>query len=214
MPLEKKQELLKNEVEMLCYQIISSADSVIVWQKLVNEIGNLAEDYSPKDQALLAEAIKIASSIQMRDSQRFFKQFRTTNYMFACLMVIFFESMRREALHVLARSHRGLVRGAYIQKQLLLPDIVDCFGCLTRYGFKPDQKTCDFAPQAREKPEDWHGAIAGFRQQNLGILDEKARYSQHRLRRDAVKHGISIFLNDKGSIQNLNQQLPQPEQKP
>ena len=42
----EKEQLLKNEVEMLCYQIIASANSGSELQKLLHELGDLDKDYS------------------------------------------------------------------------------------------------------------------------------------------------------------------------
>ena len=43
-PQERK-KYLKNEVEMLCYQIIASAGSGSELQKLLHELGDLDKDY-------------------------------------------------------------------------------------------------------------------------------------------------------------------------
>jgi len=102
---------------MFAYLIIASSNSVIEFTKLMSELGNLDTDYSESDRQLLVEAIKISTAVQMSDFQRFFKLFKATNYMFACLMLNFFEEMRRVALFNISRSHRGaLMRGEYVQK--------------------------------------------------------------------------------------------------
>ena len=60
---QEKSKLLKNEVELLCYQIIASAAVLIELQKLLSDIGDLDQDYDPASKALLQESIKIASAI-------------------------------------------------------------------------------------------------------------------------------------------------------
>jgi len=52
-----------------------------------------------------------------------------------------FEAMRLVALAAIENSSpnkRLPVRGAFIQKQLLLPDLGDCYECLRLAGFAPE----------------------------------------------------------------------------
>jgi len=72
------------------------------WAKTIKVKGGKGEgDYNLDQKALLQEAIKISAAIQMEDFQRFFKLFKRTNYMFACLMLNFFRRMRECALDAL-----------------------------------------------------------------------------------------------------------------
>jgi len=57
-PAEKK-NILKHEVEMNCYQIITTAGSSSLWQRVVNQIGKIS-DAGAQGSKLLTEAIKIA----------------------------------------------------------------------------------------------------------------------------------------------------------
>ena len=54
---------------------------------------------------MINEAIQIAHSVQLEDFQRFFMLFKKTNYMFACLMLNFFEKMRSRALQVFRKTY-------------------------------------------------------------------------------------------------------------
>lgn len=69
---------------------------MIEYTKLTSTIK--LETFTREERAYLAEAIKIAVSVQTDNFQMFFKLFKATNYMFACLMLTYFEQMRREAL--------------------------------------------------------------------------------------------------------------------
>jgi hypothetical protein len=94
----------------------------------------------------LREAIQIATSVQMQDFQKFFKIFKRTNYMFACLMLRFFEEMRGEALHAFRRNAVKIpIAGSFVAKTLLLPEQSDCYNCLLAFGFQPDPKTCNIS---------------------------------------------------------------------
>jgi len=76
--------------------LIASSQSVIEYTKLTSTI-NL-NSFKLEERAFLTEAMKIASAVQTDNFQKFFKLFKSTNYMFACLMLTYFEQMRREAL--------------------------------------------------------------------------------------------------------------------
>ena len=99
----EKEKILKHEVEMNCYQIISTAGSSFAWQRVVHRIGKINEA-GPQGSKLLTEAIKIAQSIENRDFQQFFKLYKVTNYMFACLMLPHFGAMRLVALAAIEKS--------------------------------------------------------------------------------------------------------------
>jgi hypothetical protein len=55
----EKKKILKHEVEMNCYQIISTAGSSFSWQRVVNQIGKIS-DADAQGRKWLTEAIKIA----------------------------------------------------------------------------------------------------------------------------------------------------------
>lgn len=61
---------------------------------MLEEIGEI-ESYNARDQALLKEAIQIATCIAHNDNTKFFKFLRSTNYMFACLMLANIDFMRK-----------------------------------------------------------------------------------------------------------------------
>lgn len=105
----------------------------------------------------------------MLDYHRFFKMFKKTNYMFACLMLQYFHTMRERALAAFrgslgTRQGGQLIRGDFIQSTLLLPNKEDCFNCLTAFGFEPDPITCNFLPSNRKSNEVWNVSIKKFRQ--------------------------------------------------
>ena len=84
------------------------------------------------------------------------------------------------------------MRGALIQKQLLLPDLGDCYECLRLAGFAPkcntEQGTCTFEAAQRAGTDDRRK----FREQKLPRLDAKAAFGPTRLRRDFIRQGISF----------------------
>ena len=125
----------------------------------------------------------------MNDFQSFFKLFKRTNYMFACLMLRFIEQMRKYAIAAICQT-RGKISGQFLQNQLLLRER-DCHDYLTIQGFSPDSQ-CNIDPSKRSadgsKPDK-------FIQQDLWILDDMKAVGEGRLRRDFVKHGIALALD-------------------
>ena len=73
----------KNINEMVAYQLIASSNSYVEYVKVVK----LVDTSNP----YIAEAIKIATSVQTENYTQFFKLFKSTNYFFACLMLTFFD---------------------------------------------------------------------------------------------------------------------------
>jgi hypothetical protein len=158
-----KGELLNNQIEMFCYQIIATSHSIVEFQKLIRSLDHLSP--TAQEQELLKEAVEIATSVQTQNHVKFFKLFRKTNYMFACLMLNFFEFMRRHALFHFIRAFRDKeMKGDFISAMLLLPDKTDLYNCLVGYGFTPDPDTCNFNLTQRAPYDDWSTAIKKFNQ--------------------------------------------------
>ena len=150
---------------MLAYQIIASSEDFIELQKLLKDMQKY--EYTPSENLLLQEAIKISSTIQSNDYQRFFKMLKNTNYMFACIMLNFIERLRRQAIHEFTKStvfHGQKINGQFIMNALMLPDKVDCFNCIRGYGFNPDETTCNFDPKMRTDADTWTVEIKKFKQ--------------------------------------------------
>ena len=115
---------------MICYQMIATAKSPILLQKLLEEVGDI-ESYKESDQALLKEAIQIASCIAHNDNTRFFNFLRSTNYMFACLMLYNIEFMRKAQIERLRVGFKvSKINGDLVQNKLLLDDREDLIRCL------------------------------------------------------------------------------------
>lgn len=161
---QEKAFLLSNEVEMLAYQIIASSEDFFELQKLLKDMNKY--DYTPEQHKLLQEAIIISSTVQSNDYARFFRLFKSSNYMFSCLMLNFFERMRRQAMAEFGNPRLFLqqeVQGSFIMSALLLPDKLDCFNCIKGYGFSPNPQTCNFSPKNRQDADTWNTEIKKFR---------------------------------------------------
>lgn len=115
---------------MLCYQIIATAKAPILLQRLLEEAGDI-DSYNERDQALLKEAIQIAVCIAHNDNTKYFKFLRSTNYMFACLMLYTLDFMRKAQIERLRIGFKiNKINGDLVQNKLLLDDREDLIRCL------------------------------------------------------------------------------------
>ena len=163
------------------------------------------EEFSP----LLNESISIAKSIQMRDFPRFFKLFKRTNYMFACLMVHYFEQMRKIAFEQLRRAYPTPVKVSTLQRYLLLEDENDAYNCLKTYGYTiKEDKTVNLSDRA---PSDtWMTTVKKFTQARLSKLDD---FTEGILKRDILKNGLTWIMSQDGKFAEMMEKRREEEKR-
>ena len=92
--------ILRNRTEMFAYNLIATARSSIESAQQVLTI-DWNEFETEEDKKFVKDALKIQMTIKNSQFVEFFRILRrpTTNYFFACLMLIHYNTMREEAVH-------------------------------------------------------------------------------------------------------------------
>ena len=128
--------VIKNRAEMLSYNLIATASSM----QCVGRICEIKWDEyrSEEDRALIREALHIQLIIKNMNYIEFFRILRrpTTNYFFACLMLLFINKMRQQAIEVLYNCYRftGFPL-SLVKAKLNLPSEDDADSLIRACGF-------------------------------------------------------------------------------
>ena len=136
--LEEKvySNIIRNRAEMFAYNIIATASSI----DCIKHITKINwEEFSTDEQKNMVHgALNIQLIIKNRNYVEFFRVLRrpTTNYFFACLMLIYIDEMRLHALESLSRGYQFTgFPYSLIKSKLNLPTEADAKSLIRACGF-------------------------------------------------------------------------------